>query len=809
MPTLTEADVVVVEVEVNGRMVTVDEVPRRRWTRHPGDVMRLLAALVLLGVSLVVLELGLRTTVGVQEDVSNAASVLPGFVLTVLYGGYELAAVVTPPAILVWVIVRRRWPLLGVYVLTTLTASLALYLAGGWITDRVPGVDDIPLPVTHVDIDWVIDPSWVASFAAALTVTGPWMSRRWYRTAWIVLGLLVPVRLLVGAGVPSGLLVGLAAGWAIGSAALLIFGAPSRAPSAATVVQGLDLAGLRLATLRRASVDARGSTPYFADGVDGEHYFVKILGRDERSADLLFRVYRYLRLENVGDERPFSSLRRAVEHEGMTSVWAERAGVTTPVTVACVELGDGSMALVYQLVKGRSIDSVPSEQLTDEFLRGTWQQVGRLRDGRIAHRDLRRANVFMTEAGEPMIIDFGFGEVSASDELLDQDVAQLVLSTAVDVGAERAVSAAVEVLGRDVVAAAAPRLQTPALSGATQGALRQHKGLLEETREQVKLQAGVEEIQLAKVQRISGRRLLIMVMAMGAFWFLIPQISDIPRLAAELKDADWSDAAVAVVFSVLTYVGAAVSLSASVTQRIPVGRTTLVTLAGSFVNRVTPAKVGGMAVNLRYLQKSGVPTAVGTASIGLYAVVGVMTHVTLLVIFSVWAGKTVDLAEFLPRGTILYVVLGVGAGLIGATILIPKIRAFIADKVKPQARMILTNLKGLLQHPLRLVLMVVGSAVLSLSYVGALYFSIQAFGGGLPIAVIAVVYLAGASIASAAPTPGGVGAVEAALIGGLSAAGLPATVAVAAVFLYRLATFWIPVLPGWASFIWLERHDEI
>jgi len=186
-----------------------------------------------------------------------------------------------------------------------------------------------------------------------------------------------------------------------------------------------------------------------------------------------------------------------------------------------------------------------------------------------------------------------------------------------------------------------------------------------------------------------------------------------------------------------------------------------------------------------------------------------ITHICLLIIFSVLAGQAVDLTEFLPRGTILYVVLGVGAGLIGAVILVPKIRTFIREKVKPQAQMILANFKGLLQHPLRLVLMVVGSAVLTLSYIGALYFSIQAFGGGIAVAVIAVIYLAGASIASAAPTPGGVGAVEAALIGGLSAAGLPAAIAVASVFLYRLVTFWIPVLPGWGSFVWLERHDEI
>jgi uncharacterized protein (TIRG00374 family) len=75
--------------------------------------------------------------------------------------------------------------------------------------------------------------------------------------------------------------------------------------------------------------------------------------------------------------------------------------------------------------------------------------------------------------------------------------------------------------------------------------------------------------------------------------------------------------------------------------------------------------------------------------------------------------------------------------------------------------------------------------------------------------VVAVNYLAGASIASAAPTPGGVGAVEAALIGGLTAAGVPSEIAIPGVLLYRLATFWIPVLPGWGAFSWLQRREYI
>ncbi len=47
------------------------------------------------------------------------------------------------------------------------------------------------------------------------------------------------------------------------------------------------------------------------------------------------------------------------------------------------------------------------------------------------------------------------------------------------------------------------------------------------------------------------------------------------------------------------------------------------------------------------------------------------------------------------------------------------------------------------------------------------------------------------------------------LIAGLVSAGLDSTVAVPAVFLCRLSTFWLPVLPGWITFQWLERHEYL
>jgi undecaprenyl-diphosphatase len=295
----------------------------------------------------------------------------------------------------------------------------------------------------------------------------------------------------------------------------------------------------------------------------------------------------------------------------------------------------------------------------------------------------------------------------------------------------------------------------------------------------------------------------------GAVWFIIPQLAELPRIMQQIREANWVWAVPALVFSMLTYVGAAMALASSVQVRLSLWKTTLVTLGGSFVNRISPAKVGGIALNLRFLQKQGVEVAVATASIGLYQGVGMLVHLSLLMIFGIWAGRTVSLSEFLPSGTVIFVVAAVALSLVGLVILVPKLRHGFRTWVVPQLAKVGANLKDLVRRPVRLLVMVAGSALLTLSYIAALWASIQAFGGGVSVAGIAVVFLAGASIASAAPTPGGIGAVEAALVAGLTALGLASAIAVPAVFLYRLATFWVPVLPGWLGFTVLQRHGDI
>ena len=62
--------------------------------------------------------------------------------------------------------------------------------------------------------------------------------------------------------------------------------------------------------------------------------------------------------------------------------------------------------------------------------------------------------------------------------------------------------------------------------------------------------------------------------------------------------------------------------------------------ASSFVNRVTPANVGGMALNVRFMQKAGIEPAQAVTGMGLNVLAGGVVHAVLLVLFVAWAGQS-------------------------------------------------------------------------------------------------------------------------------------------------------------------------
>jgi undecaprenyl-diphosphatase len=419
--------------------------------------------------------------------------------------------------------------------------------------------------------------------------------------------------------------------------------------------------------------------------------------------------------------------------------------------------------------------------------------------------------VLVAPDGRPWLIDFGFAEIAATNQMLDTDVAELLSSTALKVGPQRAVDAAIAVIGKGAVASAAPRIQPLALSTATRRSLMARKPLCDELRRYAGEASGAGDVEPQDLQRIKWRTVLIFVSLAIAFYVLIPQLADVSGVWSKLKAADWTWALYALGASALTYVGATLTVTGAVPVRIPFFSTLGTQLAGSFVNRIIPARVGGIATNVRYLQKQGIDLPVASSSVGLQQLSGLLVHVTLSVVFLLWAGRSgAEAFDFLPSGQTVLIGLTVLLALSGLLFLLPAGRGVLRKRVTPILRRAGEGIGEVVRRPLKLAELLGGSVFLTLSYIAALVFSVYAFGApDVSVASIGVVFLVGSAISSAAPTPGGIGAVEAALIAGLTAVGLDRDVAVPAVFLYRIATFWLPILPGWIAFVVLQRRGDL
>lgn len=263
-------------------------------------------------------------------------------------------------------------------------------------------------------------------------------------------------------------------------------------------------------------------------------------------------------------------------------------------------------------------------------------------------------------------------------------------------------------------------------------------------------------------------------------------------------------------FSALSYVAAAMSLLGFVPERVPFLRTIGAQVAGSFVKIVAPAAVGGVALNTRFLQRAGVRPGLAVASVGASQLFGLGCHILMLLAFGYLTGteKTPSLS---PSRTVIAGLLTV-AVLVLVVTSIPFLRKFVVTRVRSLFAGVVPRMLDVLQRPQKLVTGIGGMLLLTGCFVMCLDASIRAFGNedvSISIASVAVVFLAGNALGSAAPTPGGVGAVEATLTVGLIAVGLPKEVAAPAVLLFRLLTLWLPVLPGWLAFNQLSRKGAL
>ncbi len=744
----------------------IEEGYRRR--RLPSDFLRLVVALLAGALGFLLASVLDNISVGITIEVIDAFDGLPAAMVVTAILAVQLVAWVLPLVVLGLLLLWHRYRRL---MLVILAVAVAAAVAWGiqseltarftppelavdppsWVCDSSAklsegvGADD---PGSLADIvtrpgdaiETVFDSSacvpgdgfpsmvYIAGLAAGLSTLTPWLNRRWRRAGWIILLIFLTVRLIDGLLVPVDALLIVALGYAIGAGTLLVFGSPDRSPSGSDVRAALTRHGFDIATVDPARVQGTNSQLFTVRTTNGHQIFVKVRGPEERAAEILFRTYRMLRLKGFGDERPHASLRREVEHEAGMSLTASAAGIRTPQLLRVADVTASSMLIAFDEIDASTLDEVDQDLITDEVLRTTWAQVAAMHSARIAHRHLSPANVLITSEGETWLIDFEFAEVSASDGDLNGDVAQLMATVALVVGAQRTVATAVDQLGPDVVAAAAPRLQPTALSSTTRNAFRKRKGLLKEIQSEVQTSTGLEGVELEKLERVSSRTVFTTVMLGLAFYFLIPQLVEVDL--GEVVGAEWQWFPLVILFSLLTYAGAAVALMGAMPDRLRFLPTLMAQVAASFFNRIAPAKVGGIAANIRYLQKSGVDPAVSITGVGLNNVAGVIVHVLLLAIFVTTAGRSATDAISLPSGETVLIALAVVLSAAGGVMLLPWGRKLWLRRVWPILSKSVSGVATVAANPVKVLALLGGSLVITMSYVFAFWYSIAAFGGG-------------------------------------------------------------------------------
>ena len=788
--------------------VVIEPTPKRR-IRQPADLGRTIIAVVGAGVLVALGQIAVGTTSGVEQDILGVSAYIPSWVLDIVAVIVVLGLLALPVTIAVDQIVRRRsaWILdellaaaLGFLLAYGLSLVLSAYASRDLLDALTRGeATDIELPVAP----------FLAALVAFVSATGVAGRRRLQLLTYVTFAGLILESLIGGLSTPLALLVTLLVGRASGLGVRYVLGTPNPRPRGAEIALVLRRIGIDAAELRAVDPQVEDSRRYLVQTTSGRLYDVAVLDRDQQGAALVYRVWRRIRLRSPMQRRALLSLRGALEHEALLSYAASAAGARTPRLVGVSDVGPDAVLLAYEKVEGRTLDEVPLDDLTDDVLAQAWQQFTNLVERRIVPRSLTKNRMLLDDAATLWLIDVRSGEVAASDLQIRLDAAQLLTTTALLVGTDRALDAALTAVGPDQVARALPMLQPIALSGHTRAELRHHKGLLTDLREAALKRLPQAEIEPIQVERVRARTLLTIVGGAVALYIVLTQLGSVnPVRIISSASLEW--ALIALGFSVLTFGAAALSLMGFVPQRLKFVDTVLAQVAGSFVKLVAPPAVGGVALNVRFVQRSGVDPALAVASVGVWQVFAFVFHVALLLLSGFITGSQAssDASELVPSRTVLFVVVAVVL-LLAAAFAVPQARRLLRDRVQPILTRIIPRLLDMLQTPRKLALGVGGNLLLTIAFVLCLYASIRAFGGSLSIASIAVVYLAGSALGSAAPTPGGLGAVEAALSAGLTAAGLPGSTAVSSVLLFRLVTFWLPVLPGWLCFSALQRRGAI
>ncbi len=831
--------------------VLIDEPPMARRSRRPLDAARL--ALTLAGIVVVVVlsVTAERTVAGIEGDLNEASALVPGWLLL------PLALVAAFSTLGVWIgfvgleIAQRRGRTAAEMVMAGVLTAVLLGLMSVLLqSDAAP---ESLAAAFRPPTSGLIFPTSAAATVALVSVVG-WAERPWVQRLSLMAVLGGVADLLLGGQVtPQGAALGLLIGRAVALTVRLGSGVPTQRPSGGTIATGLYTHGV---AVRGLTCRSDAWPRLYQVRTDTEDLDLVVLDRDREGTGLLANGWRWLRLRGDILPRESVTMRGGTDQRALAALALREAGVRSPRLCACFALGLDAIALLYErapadrlsdLLAAHGASQTPDGQEraadeADEALEATetesagamphqvpwqyeevppgpeasllgqdtlddlWDQVQRMHAAGIAHRQLAAETIALDPAGHAWVLEHYSAVVAASDTAMSADIAQLLVLTSSVVGPRGAVAAAVRTMGRDSVGAALPLVQPLALPSSTRARLGSSGELLERVRDQVRERAEPPSVETISLERLRPRALLSALSILLAVYLVGTNLAGVDVIGT-VRAADPWWILVTLVASSLTYLGAAWGLIGFVPEKVPLGRVFSTQVALGFVRLVAPSALGIAAMNSRLLLRMGISLPSAAASVAASQAAAFLVSVPLIIVLALLTGREVTFGIRLST-----VLVAVGVVVLTAAVvlwLVPAVRTRATKAWRSFIERGLPRLLDAVQDPKRLAMGLGGNLLLTLAYGVALYASVAAVGAEIPIATATLIFVSGNAVGSIVPTPGGLGAVEAALTAGLTAAGVPGGEAISAVIIFRLATFWLPIPIGWYAWTRLQRAGAL
>lgn len=781
-------------------------VPEGAARRRPSDLVRAVVAALLV----LITALATRDVSGLEESVYEFFASVPSaldWALELVYAALPATMV----AIVVATLLSRRWRL-G---LSVALAAAGAFLAGTVLDAAVTDATSDALARAGIDLSASGAPEYppllLAVASAAVLAAAPYLTRpaRKLLRALVVLAALSAVVLVVG--LPVAVIGALTLAWGVAALVQLALGTPAGTPSLTEVAAALDDLGIECGDLALAEGQVWGEARFVGVAPDGDRLLITVLGRDAIDAGFYSKVLRFIWYKDSGPTLILSR-EQQVEHRAYLLLLAERTGARLTEVVGAGTAGAVGHALLVTLEPpGRPLATLDPAAITDDVLDDMWRNLARLHQARLAHGNVSLDNVFVDHDGTTALVDLSRSSTSAPGERMARDGAELLAGTAVLLGAPRAVAAAVRNVSHEHMVAILPLLQTTAMSREVLRSLGKAKPLLAELRKATAEQLGEPEPELPELRRVSPGNLAMAAGAALGVYLLLGELADVQSVGDVFTDPNWFWLVICFAVSQTPQLGGAIAMLGSVAAPLPLGPTTAVQFANNFTGLVG-GTVANTALVVRYFQKQGLAPAVAVTSGILHSVASMVTQAVLIVVGLAIYGGDFSLADSGGDGgsssTAGIIILALAA-VVGAVLLVPRLRRRVNAKLRPQFVAARDNLRLLWSSPTKALQLFGGNVASQLLFALTLQAALLVYGDSLPLMQLVLINSFASLIGGVAPVPGGMGVIEAGLISGFTAAGVPETTAIAATFTARAFTAYLPPIWGWFSMQWLRHHDYL